>query len=79
MHDVQNFGNHLKLERTIPLKKSNPLSPQSKYLFQTAAQLIALYYRSVHSDRTIRCDLYNDRFRIVCGSRPLLTDRKSVV
>jgi hypothetical protein len=51
MHDVQNFGNHLKLERTIPLKKSNPLSPQSKDLFQTATQLIRalLPLRSVGS------------------------------
>ena len=30
MHDVQNLGNHLKLERTIPLKKSNALSTQTR-------------------------------------------------
>src|SRR5271156_2195640 len=33
MHDVQNLSNHLKLERTVTLKKSSPMSTQSEDLF----------------------------------------------
>jgi hypothetical protein len=37
MHDVQNLGNHLKVERTVTLKKCNPMSTQSEDPFQTTA------------------------------------------
>jgi len=43
MHEVENFGNHLKLERTVTLKISNAMSTQSEELSETTAQFIVLY------------------------------------
>ena len=37
MHEVENLCNHLKLEGTISLQKSNAMSTPSEDLFQTAA------------------------------------------
>jgi hypothetical protein len=37
VHEVENLGNHLKLERTVTLKKSNAMSTQSEELFETTA------------------------------------------
>ncbi len=69
MHDVQDPGNHLKLERTITLKKSNPMSTQSEGLFKTTAQFIVLYNRAVLANRTIRPDLNDESIRMNRWSR----------
>jgi hypothetical protein len=37
VHDVQNLGNHLKVERTITLKKSDAMSTQRENLFHDRA------------------------------------------
>ena len=70
VHDVQNLGNHLKLERTITLKKSNAMSTQSEDLFETTAQIIVLHNRTVQPNRAIRRDLNNDCFRIGRATGP---------
>lgn len=64
MHDVQNLGNHLKVERTITLKKSNAMSTQSENLFETTAQFIVPHNRTVQTNRAIRRDLNNNWFRM---------------
>jgi hypothetical protein len=57
VHDVQNLGNQLKLEGTVTLEKSNPMSTQRKYPFETTAQFIVLYNRPIQPNRAIRRDL----------------------
>ncbi len=69
MHDVQNFSNRMKLERTVTLKKSNSMSAQSKDLFQTTAQFTGPYHQSVQPNRTIRRDLHDKIFWMVDGNR----------
>jgi hypothetical protein len=53
MHDVQNLSNHLKLERTVTLKKSNAMSTQSENLLQTTAQFTVLYSHPIQANRSI--------------------------
>jgi hypothetical protein len=69
MHKVENFGNHLKLERTITLKKSNPMSTQSEEIFKMTAQFIVLYTRPIDPYRAIRSNLNNHSLRRVNGYR----------
>jgi hypothetical protein len=70
VHDVQNLGNHLKIERTIALKKSNAMSTQSENMFQTTAQFIVPYNRTFQTNRAIRRDLNNNWFRMPLFHRP---------
>jgi hypothetical protein len=69
MHDVQNFSNRVKLERTVTLKKSNSMSTQSEDLFERTAQITGPYHPSVQSNRTIRRDLHDKVFWMVDGNR----------
>ena len=62
MHEVQNLGNRLKLERAICLKKRNPIRTWNENFLQPRAQLIELYCRLIDPDGTIGRDLHDDGF-----------------
>ena len=62
MHEVQNLGNRLKFQRTICLKKCNPLGTPGENLLEPSAQLVELYSRLIDPNRTIRRNLHDDGF-----------------
>jgi len=68
MHEVQNVGNHLKLEGTVSLKKSNAMSTQSENMFEITAQIIELDNRTIHPNRAIRANLNDDGIRMYEGN-----------
>ena len=72
MHEVEDLGNRLKLERTVSLKKSDALRWQSEDSSETTAQFIELYYRLIDPHRAIRCDLHDDGFPRIGGKPNLL-------
>ncbi len=69
MHDVQNLSNHSKLEGTISLKKSNAMSTQSEDSFETTAQIIGLYNRTIDPNRATRVHLNDDSLRRINRNR----------
>jgi len=64
MHEVQNLGNRLKLQRTIGLKKRCSIGAPGENFLQASLQLLELRFRLVDSDRTIRRNLNDDCFRV---------------
>lgn len=69
MHEVQNLSNRLKFQRTICLKKRNPLGATCENLLELSAHLIELYRRLIDSNRTIRGNLNDDRIGWIVGEQ----------
>ena len=62
MHEVQNLRNRLKFQRTICLKKRDPIGAPGLNTLQVIAQLLDPHSRLVDPDRTIRRNLNDDCF-----------------